>query len=100
MNNTYLTMAAVLALSTAAALTQMTISQQVFAQDGAESETETENQAENKCNNSGFSTCDQTASTRFCATSGGIDLSRPLSPSIIPASAVVELCPPLPPPDD
>ena len=99
MQNTYLTIA-VLALAIAAALTPVVISQQIFAQDGAESKTETGNQAENKCNNSGFSTCDQTASTRFCATSGGIDPSRPLSPSILTASAVVELCPPLPPPDD
>jgi hypothetical protein len=70
MKNVYITMAAVLALVTAAALTPLAISQQVFAQamepgddGGAESETETENTAKNKCNNSGFSRCDQTATS-------------------------------------
>jgi hypothetical protein len=70
MKNTYLTIMAVLALVTAAALTPMAVQQQVFAQstedvevDGAESETETEVEAKNKCNNSGFSTCTQTATS-------------------------------------
>jgi hypothetical protein len=62
MKNTYLTLAAVLALVTAAALTPMAVQQQVFAQN-FESETETEVEAKNKCNNSGVSTCTQTATS-------------------------------------
>ena len=44
MEKTYLAIVAVLVLATAAALTPVAISQQVFAQD-TESETETENKA-------------------------------------------------------
>ncbi len=62
MKNTYLTLAAVLALVTAAALTPMAVQQQVFAQN-FESETETEVEAKNKYNNSGFSTCTQAATS-------------------------------------
>jgi hypothetical protein len=64
MEKTYLAIVAVLALATAAALTPVAISQQVFAQD-TESETETENKAKNKCAVSGFSTCTQTADAPF-----------------------------------
>ena len=71
MKNTYLTIVAVLALVTAAALTPMAVQQQVFAQAeevdaeayNAESETNTEVEAKNKCNNSGFSRCEQTATS-------------------------------------
>jgi hypothetical protein len=65
MKNTYLILAAVLVLATAAALTSAAIPQQVFAQDGgAESETETESQAKNKCVISGLgNTCTQTATS-------------------------------------
>ena len=70
MKKTYLTIVAVLALATAAALTPVAISQQVFAQD-TESETETENKAKNKCAVSGFSTCTQDADSPFSVTLGG-----------------------------
>jgi hypothetical protein len=64
MKNTYLAIIAVLALATAAALTPVAISQQVFAQgDDLETETETEVEAKPKCNLSGFSTCTQTATS-------------------------------------
>jgi hypothetical protein len=74
MKNTYLAIVAVLALATAAALTPVAISQQVFAQaneipstpgsdGGFESETETEVEANPKCNLSGFSTCTQTSTS-------------------------------------
>ncbi|MDQ3839233.1 MAG: hypothetical protein M3297_08195 [Thermoproteota archaeon] len=70
MKNTYLTLAAVLALATAATLTPVAISQQAFAQDGgAESETEIENQAKNKCVISGLgNSCDQTADADLTIT--------------------------------
>jgi hypothetical protein len=76
MKNAYLTMAAVLALVTAAALTPMAVQQQVFASteiDGAQSETETEVEAKNKCNNSGFSTCNQAATS-------SLNVGRPTAP--------------------
>jgi hypothetical protein len=67
MEKTYLAIVAILALATAAALTPVAISQQVFAQD-TESETETENKAKNKCAVSGFSSCDQTATSTLTVT--------------------------------
>ena len=83
MEKSYLAIVAILALATAAALTPVAISQQVFAQDmetpngDLESETETSNKAKNKCAVSGFSTCTQTADAPFSVgaadTNGGTE---------------------------
>jgi uncharacterized membrane protein len=72
MEKTYLAIVAILALATAAALTPVAISQQVFAQDSdLESETETSNKAKNKCAASGFSSCEQTATSTLTVGAPG-----------------------------